>query len=90
MHRTGGPGKVAAFLDLRSYGQTCTYDATLIHVIDLTYLVPQVSAPFSYSCDVFPRDAEDQIEAALGAAQAGSRVHGITINTGRLCETLYR
>lgn len=49
-----------------------------------------VSAPFSYSCEVYPPDAEDQIEAALGAAQAASRVHGISISTGRLCETLYR
>lgn len=69
-YRTGGPGKVAAFLDLRSYGQ-------------------MISAPFSYSCEVYPPDAEDQIEAALGAAQAASRVHGISISTGRLCETLY-
>ena len=36
-----------------------------------------VSYPFSHSCDVIPKDAEDQIEAALGAAQAMTNEHGM-------------
>ena len=29
-----------------------------------------VSSPFSFSCKRTPKDAEDQLEAALGASQA--------------------
>ena len=49
-----------------------------------------VSAPFSYTCQIYPPDAEDLIEAALGAAQASLKIHGHHFTTGRLCETLYR
>lgn len=37
-----------------------------------------VSAPFSYSCTKIPKDAEDQIEAAMGAAAAIKSAHGVT------------
>jgi len=49
-----------------------------------------VSAPYSYSCKVFPKDAEDQFELALGAARAMLKSHGSTFSTGQLCSTLYR
>lgn len=49
-----------------------------------------VSIPYSYSCQSYPRDAEDLIEAAMGAAQASFKIHGHQYTTGRLCETLYR
>lgn len=49
-----------------------------------------VSIPYSYSCQSYPRDAEDLIEAAMGAAQASFKIHGHHYTTGRLCETLYR
>ncbi|KIM33078.1 hypothetical protein M408DRAFT_326736 [Serendipita vermifera MAFF 305830] len=61
----------------------------VVSFLDLRSYGQTLSAPFSYSCDLYPADAEDQIEAALGAAQASSRVHGISVSTGRLCETLY-
>ncbi|KAJ7776108.1 hypothetical protein B0H16DRAFT_1449557 [Mycena metata] len=35
-----------------------------------------VATPYSYKCDKLPKDAEDQMEALLGAAQAGKSVHG--------------
>jgi hypothetical protein len=35
-----------------------------------------VSAPYSYSCDVVPPDAEDVLEVAHGAAAALRNVHG--------------
>ncbi|KAG6865072.1 hypothetical protein C0991_005301 [Blastosporella zonata] len=62
---------LAAFLDLRSYGQ-------------------MLSSPFSYSCRAIPKDAEDQLEAGLGAARAMSLVHGTSVTTGSLCSMLYR
>jgi hypothetical protein len=58
--------------------------------LDVRSYGQMISAPFSYNCETLPRDAEDLIEAALGTAQAASRVHGMTFSTGRLCETLYR
>jgi hypothetical protein len=35
-----------------------------------------VSTPFSYSCKKTPKDAEDQLEAILGAAFAIKKSHG--------------
>ncbi|KAJ7343834.1 hypothetical protein DFH08DRAFT_871334 [Mycena albidolilacea] len=67
----GAKGGVAAWVDLRSYGQ-------------------MLATPYSYKCDRLPKDAEDQMEALLGAAQAGRSVHGTQFNTGSLCELLYR
>jgi hypothetical protein len=40
---------------------------------NMTHLV---SAPYSYSCKATPKDAEDQLEAAMGAANALRTVHG--------------
>ena len=36
-----------------------------------------------------PKDAEDQIEAALGASHAIKSVHGTEFKVGSLCSTLY-
>lgn len=36
-----------------------------------------VSAPFSHSCTKMPKDAEDMLEAATGAAGALKSVHGV-------------
>lgn len=46
--------------------------------------------PFSYACDVVPADAEDLIEAALGASKAARGVHGTSMSTGAACDLLYR
>ena len=35
-----------------------------------------VSSPYSYSCKRLPKDAEDLMEAALGASNALKKVHG--------------
>lgn len=67
--------------------------STLPHVvgfIDLRSYGQMLSSPFSYSCKKTPKDAEDQIEAGLGAARAMQLTHGTVIVTGRLCEMLYR
>ncbi|KAJ7158035.1 hypothetical protein C8R43DRAFT_996655 [Mycena crocata] len=66
-----GEGGIAAFFDLRSYGQ-------------------MLATPFSYKCDKMPRDAEDQMEALLGTAQAAKAMYGTPFTTGSLCELLYR
>ncbi|KAJ7812482.1 hypothetical protein B0H14DRAFT_3150306 [Mycena olivaceomarginata] len=36
--------------------------------------------PYSYKCDRLPKDAEDQMEALLGAAPAGRSVYGTPFN----------
>jgi len=87
-NRLGGPGKAVAFLDLRAYGQLRAFVGVRLLLSMLTRTT--VSTPYSYSCQVYPRDAEDLIEAALGAAQASFKVHGHQFTTGRLCDTLYR
>ena len=67
-----------------------------IAAIDDDRISITVSYPFSYSCNVIPRDAEDQIEAALGAARAITNEHGMKFavcdssllsRTGVICRT---
>ena len=48
-----------------------------------------MSSPYSYSCKRSAKDAEDQIEAALGASQALKSVHGTEFKVGSLCSMLY-
>jgi len=63
-----------------------------------------VSSPYSYSCKRFPKDAENLIEAATGAAYALKSVYGTLFNVrinpnhsfsahffqvDRLCSLLY-
>lgn len=43
-----------------------------------TMLSVVVSSPYSYSCEKVPKDAEDQLEAAMGATNAIKQVHGTT------------
>lgn len=42
--------------------------------------VSAVSTPFSYSCKKTPKDAENQVEAALGAARAIKAAHGTSFS----------
>ncbi|RPD65540.1 hypothetical protein L226DRAFT_530887 [Lentinus tigrinus ALCF2SS1-7] len=58
--------------------------------VDLRSYGQMFSIPFSYSCKKTPKDAEDQLEAALGAAYAIKQVHGTVFTTGSLCEQLYK
>lgn len=55
----------------------------------LNCIVPLVSSPYSFSCHRKPKDAEDQLEAASGAASAITRVHAVPYSVGRLCSQLY-
>jgi len=64
---------VVGFLDLRSYGQMSESDSLLSVSSDFVCLV---SSPFSYSCKKYPKDAENLIEAATGAANALKSVYG--------------
>lgn len=50
----------------------------------------QVSSPWSYSCKKTPKDAEDQLEAALGATAAIKNAHGTTFTAGDLCSMTYK
>ena len=43
-----------------------------------------VSIPFSYSCKKSPKDAEDQLEAALGAVNAIKQIHGTVFTVRHL------
>jgi extracellular matrix protein 14 len=58
--------------------------------IDLRSYGQMLTPPYSFSCDKVPKDAEDMLEAALGAAQALHQVHGTQFQTGSLCSMLYR
>lgn len=77
-----GLPNLKAFVDLRSYGQMCT---CLLHLSFLIYLrfwhviyfFPfKVSSPFSYTCKKMPKDAENQLEASLGAINALKKPFG--------------
>lgn len=43
-----------------------------------------VSSPYSYNCKRIPKDAEDQIEAAMGAAKAIKNAHGTAFTVSEL------
>ncbi|KAJ7123459.1 hypothetical protein C8R44DRAFT_783821 [Mycena epipterygia] len=62
----------------------------IVAFLDLRSYGQMLAAPFSYKCDRLPKDAEDQMEALLGAAQAGKSAYGTPFMTGSLCELLYR
>jgi len=57
--------------------------------LDLRSYGQMLSTPFSYSCDILPKDAEDQLEAALGVVHAVKKKHSTSYTTGSLCDTLY-
>jgi len=66
---------------------------TLSHLkvfLDLRSYGQMISSPYSFSCKRVPKDAEDQLEAASGAASATARVHAVPYSVGRLCSQLYR
>ena len=56
----------------------------------LNHIFSPVSSPYSFSCKRVPKDAEDQLEAASGAASATAKVHAVPYSVGRLCSQLYR
>ncbi|KAK0186252.1 peptidase M14 [Armillaria mellea] len=62
----------------------------LLAFVDLRSYGQMISSPYSYSCKRVPKDAEDQIEAATGAAHALKLAHGTTFTIATLCESLYR
>jgi len=69
------------------------YVATLPNVsvfLDLRSYGQIIATPFSYSCKRLTPDAEDQLEAALGAAHVTAKVHATMYTTGSLCSTIYQ
>ncbi|KAJ3518509.1 hypothetical protein NM688_g9429 [Phlebia brevispora] len=58
--------------------------------LDLRSYGQMISTPFSYSCKKTPKDAENQVEAALGAARAIKVAHGVSYMVGTLCHQLYK
>jgi len=58
--------------------------------IDLRSYGQILSTPWAYSCKKTPKDAEDQIEAAHGAARAIKQAHGTAFTTGTVCSMLYK
>jgi len=49
-----------------------------------------LSSPFSHSCTRLPKDAENQMEAALGAISALRKPYGTTFVAGSLCSMFYQ
>ncbi|KAJ6555474.1 peptidase M14 [Mycena vulgaris] len=62
----------------------------VVAFLELRSYGQMLAAPYSYKCNRLPKDAEDQMEALHGAAQAGKSVWGTPFMTGSLCELLYR
>jgi len=58
--------------------------------IDLRSYGQILATPYSYSCKRVAKDAEDQIEAAHGGAQALRSSYGTVFKIGNLCQSLYR
>ncbi|KAF9787846.1 peptidase M14 [Thelephora terrestris] len=58
--------------------------------LDLRSYGQMISSPYSFSCKRVPKDAEDQLEAASGAASALTSVHAVPYTVGRLCLQLYK
>jgi hypothetical protein len=54
-------------------------------VVQSVNLRVSVSSPYSYSCKKVPNDAEDQIEAGLGAARAMQIIHGTPFTVRPSC-----
>lgn len=46
--------------------------------------------PYAYSCEDFPADAENLMEAGLGAAKAMRMSEGQSYQTGQACDLTYR
>ncbi|KAF9044289.1 hypothetical protein BJ165DRAFT_1528848 [Panaeolus papilionaceus] len=61
----------------------------VVGFIDLRSYGQMLSSPYSYNCKKMPLDAEDQVEAALGATAALKAVHGTHFKVGSLCSMLY-
>ncbi|KAL9709685.1 hypothetical protein Ac2012v2_007425 [Leucoagaricus gongylophorus] len=61
----------------------------VVGFLDLRSYGQMISSPFSYSCERLPKDAEDLIEAATGAANALKSVYGTLFDVDRLCYLLY-
>ena len=70
---------VMGFIDLRSYGQMSTSSVRFILLNDDPFShthIYIVSTPYSYSCRRIVKDAEDQLEAAMGASHSLKAAHG--------------
>ncbi|OBZ77986.1 Carboxypeptidase A2 [Grifola frondosa] len=58
--------------------------------VDLRSYGQMLSIPYSFHCKKAPKDAEDLMEAALGAVSAIKQVHGTAFTSGSLCSMLYK
>ncbi|GJE92386.1 peptidase M14 [Phanerochaete sordida] len=58
--------------------------------VDLRSYGQMISSPWSYTCKKTTKDAEDQLEAALGAAAAIKTAHGTPFTAGSLCQLTYK
>ena len=46
--------------------------------------------PFAHSCEDFPPDAENLMEAGLGVAKVMRKGHGEAYQAGQACDLTYR
>ena len=67
------------FIDLRSYGQMREFEGLNFLPVVMNFIphARLVSTPFSHSCSNVPKDAENLVEAALGAVRAIKNEHGM-------------
>ncbi|KAF5372907.1 hypothetical protein D9758_001469 [Tetrapyrgos nigripes] len=76
--------------EVNNIGNYMTTIPNLVGFIDLRSYGQMLSLPYSFSCKRVPKDAEDMMEAALGAVKALRNVHGTEFSTGTLCQLLYK
>jgi hypothetical protein len=62
---------------------------SVLGFLDLHSFGQLLAIPYSNSCDKRPVDEENLLEAAIGAAIAGERVHGKTWEVGMRCKIGY-
>ena len=62
----------------------------LLAFLDLRSYGQMLSSPFSYTCSKSPKDEENQLEAAMGAARSTLGVYGTKYVVGSLCALFYR
>ncbi|KAF9311582.1 carbamoyl-phosphate synthase (glutamine-hydrolyzing) cpa2, partial [Podila horticola] len=84
-----GPEPFAA-LEPKMMADYITEKGNVVSYIDFHAYSQLWMSPFGADCDKTPKDDEDIIEAAMGAAKALKDVHGTKFAVGSVCNIIYQ
>ncbi|KAF9332702.1 Carboxypeptidase A4 [Podila minutissima] len=84
-----GPEAFAA-LEPKMMADYITEKGNVVSYIDFHAYSQLWMSPFGADCDKTPKDDEDIIEAAMGAAKALKDVHGTKFAVGSVCNIIYQ